>query len=95
MDSIVFIPMQSQEPSHCPKCSRVENKVVVCKHCGYEYPEDDTSLAAKIFGVTIMILIVIFTFWFIATMFDWFLGHASLLDVIKSQWKFITSKRIW
>lgn len=42
MPPIIFIPPPgSVRPQRfCPSCHKPENKIEVCSHCRYEYPED-------------------------------------------------------
>ncbi len=62
----IFIPVQSHT-DHCPNCGHVENKIEVCKHCKYEYPEEDMSVfevLGMIIGsfLSIAVLVVVLGF---------------------------------
>ena len=92
----IFIP-HNTEPSKCPKCRRNENIVEVCRHCGYEYEESDWTWR----DVLITVCIVVVGFWLLITVLYWFFqsgnyyGDKTLVEIIVSQWNWLTKLRIW
>lgn len=48
---IFFIPMGSRsEKETCPNCRKPEDKMEVCKHCHYEYPEESSTWLGIVLG---------------------------------------------
>lgn len=89
----VFIPHRS-EPSRCPNCNEIESTDIVCNHCGYHYPKEGTL---RTFWVVLILLsILLIGGWIMWTLIDWFTSspQKSLMDILRSQWDFITHMRI-
>lgn len=54
----VFIP--PHEPDRCPSCGKLENVKSVCKHCNYEYKEDDKpSKLGAVLGVLAVVSVIL------------------------------------
>lgn len=81
-----------EDDSKCPKCGRPEEKVTVCKHCGYEYSSDDVGCG----GCIIFVIVCIISIWIIGTVIYWLSNNntKSLLDVLIDQWNWIKELRI-
>jgi hypothetical protein len=93
-DTILITPMIVQE-SRCPNCNKEEDVKTVCKHCNFEYPEDDTNIF-KLVGI--ILLCVTVCLWFIATIICWLSlndNNSSLFEILASQWNFIINLRLW
>lgn len=84
-------PLNASEPPHCPECGRLENTVTTCRHCGHEYAEDDAGFLPLIMGLGIVATAV----YFLWTMASWFIGDASLVEVLKAQWEWLKNLRVW
>lgn len=87
-----FIPIPintSHEPPKCPHCHKSENKKVVCRNCGYEYPEEGSGC----FGPIVIIAIVLFCIYLLVTLAMWafpFPGtNPTLVEVFISQWEWL------
>ena len=90
----MFIPIFiHSEPDKCPKCEKEEDIKQVCRHCGYEYEEDGESVWF-ILGVIGSFILIIYI---LVTLTNWFtaLDGATLFEVIKNQWEWVTELRIW
>lgn len=96
----IFIHSQKREPDRCPECHKEEDVKVVCAHCGYEYPEEDSSWSQWVAWLTITIVTL--------TIMCLFIGWAThcevhpeykgtFIDYLGETWKSIASllKRIW
>jgi hypothetical protein len=90
---MAYIPMM---PPLCPQCHRIAHKITICRNCGYQY---QSSLS---FGdVLILIGLFLVVTWFAVTMMNW-LGQSdlyerkkSLVEVLKGQWEYIKSLKIY
>jgi len=94
MNTITPIPIFiDNSPARCPECGKDEDIKTVCAHCGYEY--SDESLSA--IEVILVIGIILFGIWLLCTIFYWLVeaNDSSLWGVLKSQWNFIWSLKIW
>lgn len=86
------------DPDKCPKCSKEEDVVQVCKHCRYEYPEEECNAWAIALGIAILILILAISSWVVSIIGTWFLESSSgttLVEVIKNHWEWLTNLRVW
>ncbi|MDP2816308.1 MAG: hypothetical protein Q8O19_06480 [Rectinemataceae bacterium] len=86
--------MSTPEPDRCPKCDRPENVKEVCKHCGYEYPEENSPdlrwyEIALIVGVVSFATYAILTFGYWMVGGDWGKPDPTLVEVLESQWQWI------
>lgn len=93
----MFIFFPQSEPPHCPECGKLENTVTTCRHCGYEYEEEDdwTLLFIKI---TIAVGAPLLFAYTILTLISWLNprdGSPTLWEVIKGQWEWARHLRIW
>ena len=88
----IIIPIHS---SRCPECGKPEDIKQVCKHCGHEYRDEESSG----WWVLWLILGTIATLWLLFTVGDWLIeqgfGKPTLLDVLKAQGAFFRGLRIW
>lgn len=89
----------SDEPDRCPKCGKEEDIKQVCKHCGYEYEETDNDLSgwSIVFGTLSFIGIGI---WLAITIYVWIAesgasNPSTLIDVLVSQYDFVSRLRVW
>ncbi len=92
-DNIIIIPAT---PPHCPSCGDLESTKTVCRHCGYEYKNDESWLS--IIGVLLTILAIIAVLgWFGFTILSWVAGYepTTLLKVLQGQWHWLTKLRLW
>jgi hypothetical protein len=88
---LMYLP--DAEPSRCPKCKKEEDKKEVCRHCGYEYPEEKLSGKSIALGLSI----IIFALWVFITLLCWLVTSSenSLLKILVIQYEWITSLRLW
>jgi NADH:ubiquinone oxidoreductase subunit C len=90
----VFIPVEDDK---CPHCGKTENIKQVCRHCGYEYPEDENSFWFNFIAT----FCVIYLFYSAITVIVWLMNlqfendHQTLTDVLRWQWNFIHQLRLW
>lgn len=92
----IIINNSGGDVERCPECGKEEDLKTVCRHCGHEYEDDEPiGFLGWVIGISILGLIV----WFILTMIFWFVGSLvdgdTLLDVLKSQWEFISNLKIY
>lgn len=90
----IIIPMGNSEKPKCPSCNKNESKKEVCSHCGHEYEYVSLNFMER---VIVFFLIVGFV-WLIVTLVSWLfvnLDNKSLFEIIKIQWDWLTSLRIW
>ena len=95
MNTIIPVIIHSNSESlKCPECGKEEDIKQVCKHCGYEYPEEEeTNGCMTALVVMLIIWLVITIIWWIADNNS--LGEKrSLWETIKAQYHFITSLKI-
>ena len=88
--------LSAPEPEKCPHCKRNLEIKTVCRECGGEIEEDESSLGAL--DVVVIILILVFILWVLITLVMWLfpMGYdPTLLEVLKEQWEWITSKKIF
>jgi len=92
----IIIPTES-EPDVCPECGRSEDIKRVCRHCGYEYPEssEDFRWYHILAGIVFILLAVVLFCWILWTLIEWLSWSDSLVDVLKDQWEWLKSIRIW
>lgn len=91
----IIIPIITPPPTpKCPHCGHNENKKTVCRNCEYEYKED-SGIGTKY--VILAILFILFFAYVIVTGLYWIVDGGTLVDLIKSQWKFFVDllHRIW
>jgi uncharacterized protein (DUF983 family) len=84
----VIINSGSDAEDHCPGCGKGENIVEVCKHCGYEYKdEDDAPWTWKDYAGLWTILVGVLVFaWAVVTCVYWMDNrNTTLVGVIQSQ----------
>jgi hypothetical protein len=100
MTSYVPIPIPDKDPDVCPQCGKEEDIKAVCKHCGYEYPDEEDSGSS--FPEWLIIPIALVGAWLVLTVGFWVLENAgeygsapTFVEVLKSQWAVITQLRIW
>jgi uncharacterized protein (DUF983 family) len=84
------------EPEKCPECHKTEDIKEVCRHCGYEYKEDEGCFSIVVF-IIVIVVILVFATWVIWTLSDWLCSSypTTLLETLKSQWEWLRSIRIW
>lgn len=88
----IIIPRQ-KEKDKCPSCGKDEDIIKVCKYCGHEYKDEPLTFMEGFICVLILIAII----WVIITLILWLfinLNNASLFEIIKWQWDWLTSLRI-
>lgn len=87
----VFI--NHREPK-CPECGEPENIKQTCRHCGYEYDEDNELNFKDV--LFIMFAVIVFV-WAIITLMMWFAEreNTSLIGLIIAQIKAVMELRIW
>lgn len=94
----VFVPPYILHPVKCPHCNQDELRIEVCGHCGYKYEPDKGDRGSAILGSMVILCIVLFVAIFIVTMLHWlfpFEGHPTLLAVLKDEWAWLISLRLW
>jgi len=93
----IFIPMgsSSSEPERCPNCNELENKVTLCKHCGYEYKDDPGGFWEWVMIIGGVLLALIAVIWIIITCGQWLAEGEPLFGVLHDQWKWLRSIRIY
>ncbi len=82
----------------CPKCLNDEDKITVCKNCGHEYKNE-----IGCFGCLFAIFCGIIVVWLAITLAVWIgcsidipsENKPTLVEIIKSQWDFISALRIF
>lgn len=84
------------QPEQCPKCSNPEDIIKVCKHCGYEYVEDNEirflDLMIVIIGLVLFIyIVIILMFWCCQSSYE----HETLVNILQDQWAWVTQLRVW
>jgi hypothetical protein len=66
---------------------------MVCRNCGYEY-EDDKELTWK--EIIVMWAAILGGLWLLITTGYWLREHdQSLVEIVKGQWQWLKSLRIW
>jgi len=94
----VFIPIKQDSPK-CPKCKREEDIKRECRHCGYEYKEDEMTFLDGLFAF----LFLCFCAWIFLTVIIWMVqsgdtppyGGKTLLEMFKSQGEWIKGLKVW
>ena len=90
-----------QSESKCPECGKSEKIIEVCKHCGYEYEQDEEEYSwTKIILITIGILIVV---WLLASIMAWAVDQdlnttdKTFIEYVKDQGIYLKSlsKKLW
>ncbi len=91
-DTSIHVP--DPEPSRCPNCKRIENTKTLCRHCDYEYAEDNIP-PWQIILASITVAVVFL--WVILTAGSWFMDSDSttLFQVIADQIHWLRKLRIW
>lgn len=85
-----------REPSRCPKCDKKENIVEVCKHCGYEYEEESLTGWDILIGIFVAWVILTIGYWILQSVdYPYGTEPKALWEVLKSQWRAITSLKIF
>jgi len=88
----IIIPVNN-ETDECPSCGKEENKIEICKHCGYEYKEEPISLIGSI-----LVLLIIFVIaWVAVVVLSWLFANydnESLLEIIKSHYCWVKSLKV-
>jgi len=95
MNTITPIIIHSNSgPPKCPECGKEENIKQICKHCGYEYPEEEINGFMTFLGIVLIIWLILTIAWWIADNSS--LGEKrSLWEIIKVEFEFITSLKIF
>lgn len=91
---IMPIFLNSDRPK-CPKCNQDEEIISVCKKCGYEYIEDDSSCWWCWF---VFVFIIVFMVWFMWMILSWIApieGNPTLWECMKNSFNFFASKKIF
>jgi len=93
----IIIPTHYEEEV-CPQCKKEEDRAEICNHCGYKYPEEEgTSWYEYVVGSGIILIAL----WGIVTVILWLAESMAsydpptLIEVIKAQYEFITSLKIY
>ena len=93
-----ILPVDDDETDHCPECGKDEDTVMVCKHCGYKYPENEDDCSAL--GMFVGIMLTLTVAWLFITIMCWLIGqtvngHSTLVEFFHGQWQFVKALRIW
>jgi uncharacterized protein (DUF983 family) len=91
MTTPIITPMYYSPPERCPECDKEEEIKRVCAHCGYEYEEESYTAGTVLAGIAFIIGII----WLGLTVLWWFMGGDPLLTVLRHQWEWLTSLRLW
>lgn len=88
----IIVPVHTP-PQTCPSCGNLESKKTICRHCDYEYRNDEITFM----GVVSFIALIIAVLWIIITMFAWLMDfdHRSLVEILLAEWKWLSKLRIW
>jgi uncharacterized protein (DUF983 family) len=74
----IYIPVN---PPTCPSCGKDESIKKLCRHCGYEYSENDSSLVVvvSIIGAVLIIMMLSgFVLWLDNG------GSQTILEILKT-----------
>lgn len=86
------------EEEKCPKCNKPENIKNICAHCGYEYKEENNNIGFFDWFVIISIWAIVLSIviWALVTIISWLTNSdtLTLFEVLKIEWRWITSLRI-
>ena len=89
----IIVPIMVEDDK-CPQCGKDEERMEVCKHCGYEYKPSECSF----WGIILTVLTMIFLVWMFVTLVCWVaeasFGPASLSDMLSSQFQWLCNLRI-
>lgn len=78
---ITPILVRPPEPERCPNCERLEDIAQICKHCKFEYPEEDNDGGGKIyFGIAFIVFLI--SVFFLRNSFCYGFGECGLLERI-------------
>lgn len=80
---------------HCPKCDRVENTKLVCRHCGFEYEDDGGRIWPWLLLVLLGAAVGIWAFVTVVEWIDPYKGNPTLVEVIQAQWAWVRKLRLW
>lgn len=88
-----MIPTAQQ--NKCPNCGKEEDTVFVCRHCGYEYQDDQGDLLF----ILVIVIILSVCVWVGVTIVVWVLDYTpqgkTLLDLLKDQVNFLKRLRLY
>jgi uncharacterized paraquat-inducible protein A len=98
MNTVAPLPIiihTNNEPERCPQCKHEEDIKRVCRNCGHEYKaEDDEKIRWK--EVIVIWAVLLGGLWLLITVTGWLVGYKqSLVEILKCQWQWLTSLRIW
>ena len=91
----IIIPSATDK---CPKCQKDEDIKQVCRHCGYEYVEEESNGWDYVRGLAVIFLTISCFLWVVLTLMDWIAGvehGTTLVDVLKGQVEWVKLLRIW
>ena len=98
----IFFPLRLLQPK-CPKCKEDEDKVIVCRHCGFEYKKK-SRFKRILQSNSLFILFFIFVVWFMLTTVSWlvYLDYChgrchTLVDhiILQFYWIYDVAKNLW
>jgi len=90
----VVIPIIIREdPDHCPKCKKIEDTVLLCRHCGYEYPEEEGITWKEGIFIIVALVLGVLVFMFVVNIIaEWFMhDNITLVQEAKEQVQFLIS----
>ena len=73
----IIIPISS-DVEKCPKCNNTENKKTVCRNCGYEYKDENFTIAQILSVIFIMIIAFVVSLFFSFSVFRLIDGQTLL-----------------
>lgn len=93
----IIIPTNHEEPK-CPNCGKNENIIQVCKHCGYEYDEENAKWWEFLLATIVIVIITVIFIFSVWTIMDWLSDfdnkHLSLFECFKNNIKWLLNKKI-
>lgn len=93
---IMPMPVGNPEPDRCPKCERIEDIKMVCRKCGYEYPDEpERWYQSNWFFILTLIAATPILLWLFFTVLHWLVSETSLQSVLKSQWEWFRGIRVF
>lgn len=76
----VIVSTHSHTPDPCPKCHKPEDKITICRNCGYEYEESsDFTIWETLILIAIIIVIIIIGLITLDSILEWTTSNNTTL----------------
>ncbi len=89
----IIVPIMVEDDK-CPQCGKDEERMEVCKHCGYKYE----STVCSFWEIIKLVLVIFLLLWLFLTLVIWAIeasfGPASLSNILSSQFQWLCNLRI-